>query len=216
MTSNQVSWAMAQESARHNAKMEEIEAESNRITEQRDKVNKQIQIANVLLSAADEFNKVGTVANASTKNALEAQKVALEAWSTKQGLELKRKDQELQESANFELAQHYRRQDRYNLRNVENQEYLATLQSKMNQMTVSNWLVQNEHNIAQLELEKSKVSNEAFRNDLAAYSTLFEGYYKMAQSKHLKNQDVVNIISAANETLKSLNSTVSTYMLLAK
>jgi len=220
MTSNQINWALAQETQRHNKESEDIQNESNRLTEERDKANRKYQLAQTFIDAANAFTNAGNIAISGQGNMLKAQQLAIDNMYKRESLKLDAKQQEINERAQAETARNNREMNRLTLRDVENREYLSLLQAKKDTMTYQNWITQNNLEQSRIWNESSKISlqeqqlaNEQFKTQLQAYQTMFNGYELQLQQNRTKVQNAADIIKSVNDTLNTLNRTVSSYLL---
>lgn len=215
MTSNQLQYAYNQEVERHNKREEELTSEQQRIEEEANKQIKRYQTAQVLLGVSNELNKAGGVANQAAANMNQQVKTYVEAQNMYATRKLKERELDLSERVSTENIRHMHEQDRIALRDVENKEYLATLQARMNEMSISHMLFEQQRDInegwlkqAQLRLAERAQTTSEFSADIQAAQTLFNGQRLLMDQQTQKYKIPTDIVNAQAQIIRALSSRI--------
>lgn len=213
MTSNQIQFAYNQEVERHNRKTEDLEKEQQRIEEEANKQQKRYQTAQVLLGVSNELNKAGNVANQAMANQTNATKAYVEAQNLYANRKLQQRQLDINERMNTESIRHMHEQDRLALRDVENKEYLSTLQARMNEANISHMLFEQNRELQEGYLKQGQFqlavrAQEAveFKNYIEASQTLFNGQRLLMDQQYQKYKIPVDIVNAQANVIRAISS----------
>jgi hypothetical protein len=213
MTSNQLQFAYNNEINRHNTATEELSRREQDIQQEANAQLKRYQTAQVLLGVSNELNKAGGIANQSMSNMINQSRVYVEAQNNRANQQLAKRKLALETDVSTENIRHLREQDRLALRDIENKERLTTLQARMNEMTISNMLFEQNRALnegylkqAQLALQDRQTTAMEFKNDIEAFNAVTQGNRLLMDLRSQKYKIPIDIVNAQANIIKAISS----------